>query len=195
MAIRQINIELKGVQKMIDEKIILRELDHMIAVQQIAVDRAEQESNEVVTYLDCRELTAYMKVRDMIIKKCAQEAATSEGTDINSLSQENYNTDEEKSEIRKSVLEILDICLKANEDEEGFINEASPESDEPGIVLYYRTGDAYFSIRSSDTAGEEFFNSTYLDGALSNSKKNLLDEIAGMKKNLIKAMRKEEEGK
>lgn len=79
MAIRQINIELKGVQKMIDEKIILQELDHMIAAQQIAVDRAEQESNKATVYLESRELAAYMRVRDMVNEKCAQRSGNFKG--------------------------------------------------------------------------------------------------------------------
>lgn len=80
MAIRQINIELKrGVEKMIDEKIILRELDHMIEAQQRSVDRAEQESNKATVYLESKELAAYMRVRDMINEKCALGSGNSKG--------------------------------------------------------------------------------------------------------------------
>ena len=45
---------------MIDEKILLQELDEMIKIQQKSVERAEQGSNEVVVYLESRELAAYM---------------------------------------------------------------------------------------------------------------------------------------
>lgn len=86
----------------------------MIEIQQRSADRAEQMSNEVATYLEYKELAAYMKVKDMINEKCAQEAATSEGTqmDINSLSPEKYNTDSGKSEIRRLVMNFVDSCLE-----------------------------------------------------------------------------------
>lgn len=72
---------------MIDEKIILQELDGMIKIQQKSVEQAEQESsNEVVVYLESRELAAYMKVRNLIKEKSAKEAATSKGTNDKKLS-------------------------------------------------------------------------------------------------------------
>lgn len=59
---------------------ILKELDHMIDAQQRSVDRVEQESNnEAVVYLESRELAAYMRVKDMINKKCAQRSGNFKG--------------------------------------------------------------------------------------------------------------------
>lgn len=83
---------------MIDEKIILQELDGMIKMQQKSVERAEQESNEAVVYLESKELAAYMRVRNMIKEKCTPEAATPEGADINSLTQVHYSTESEKEQ-------------------------------------------------------------------------------------------------
>lgn len=95
---------------MIDEKILLQELDEMIKIQQKSVERAEQGSNEAVVYLESRELAAYMKVRNLIKEKSAHGAATPLGTQLNR--QKQYNTDCQKSEIRKIVTEIFDLSLR-----------------------------------------------------------------------------------
>lgn len=106
---------------MIDEKILLQELDEMIKIQQKSVERAEQESNEAVVYLESKELAAYMRIRNIIKEKSAQEAATSKGTinDINSLSQKQYNTDQKKIEPIKLAQEIFALCMKIQEGEDG----------------------------------------------------------------------------
>lgn len=120
---------------------ILKELDQMIKLQQVAVERAEQESDEAVVYLEHRELTAYMKVKDMINEKCASEAATSKGTqmDINSLSQANYNTDGKKSEIRRLIMEFIDMCFEYSDK----LSEISNTARYPLIHLelnFFKTG-------------------------------------------------------
>lgn len=90
---------------MIDEKILLRELDEMIKIQQKSVERAEQGSNEAAVYLESRELAAYMKVRNLIKEKSAHGAATPTSTLQNR--QKQYNTDQKKSEIRELAVEVL----------------------------------------------------------------------------------------
>ena len=104
---------------MIDEKILLQELDEMIKIQQKSVERAEQGSNEAVVYLESRELAAYMKVRNLIKEKSAHGAATPMSTLSNK--QEQYNTDRQKSEIRKLAVEILNLSLQLQENADGRI--------------------------------------------------------------------------
>lgn len=120
---------------MIDEKEILKELDRMIKIQQQSIKRAEQESNEAVVYLESKELAAYMRVRNMIKEKCTPEAATPEGADINSSTQEQYNTGRKKSEIRKLAVEIFDLSLRLQEVTDGTIEWI--DWREPGIPCVY----------------------------------------------------------
>lgn len=87
---------------MIDEKILLQELDEMIKIQQKSV-----------------ELATYMKVRNLIKEKSAHGAATPLGTLLNK--QDQYNTDRQKSEIRKLAVEILNLSLQLQENADGRI--------------------------------------------------------------------------
>lgn len=122
-----------GGEKMIDEKILLQELDEMIKIQQKSVERAEQGSNEVVVYLESRELAAYMKVRNLIKEKSAHGAATPTSTLQNR--QKQYNTDRKKSEIRKTAVEIFDLSLRLQETTDGTIGWI--DWREPGIPCVY----------------------------------------------------------
>lgn len=54
-------------------------------------------------------------------EKSAHGAATPMSTDINSLTQRQYNTDRQKSEIRKLAVEILNLSLQLQENADGRI--------------------------------------------------------------------------
>lgn len=98
---------------------ILKELDHMIKFQEKEIELDMQaEELEGKIHFETAKLLAYDEVARMI-KKCAQEAATSEGTDVNT--QEKYNTDRQKSEIRKLAVEILNLSLQLQENADGRI--------------------------------------------------------------------------
>ena len=87
---------------------ILEELDRMMDAQEREIEIDMETEDESKVYFETAKLFAYREV-EKIIKKCAQEAATSEGTDINSLTQANYNTDRQKSEIRKLAVEVKNV--------------------------------------------------------------------------------------
>lgn len=99
---------------------ILEELDRMMDAQEREIEIDMETEHESRVYFETAKLFAYREV-EKIIKKCAQEAATSEGTDINSLTQANYNTDRQKSEIRKLAVEILNLSLQLQENADGRI--------------------------------------------------------------------------
>ena len=100
---------------------ILKELDEMIEIQKHHVERLEQVAGvEVVSY-DRGRLDQLQEVRGMIKEKSAHGAATPLGTDINSLTQRQYNTDRQKSEIRKLAVEILNLSLQLQENADGRI--------------------------------------------------------------------------
>ena len=69
---------------------ILEELDRMMDAQEREIEIDMETEDESKVYLETVRLLAYNEVARMI-KKCAQEAASSEGTDVNT--QEKYNTD------------------------------------------------------------------------------------------------------
>ena len=115
---------------------ILKELDHMIKVQETGIEQDMQTEAENKVYFETAKLLAYNEVARMI-KKCAQEAATSEGTDINSLTQADYNTDDKKSEIKELVCDILKIILSFLEDEKGFIKEAESREIVPDFKFEF----------------------------------------------------------
>lgn len=163
---------------------ILKELDRMIEIQQRSADRAEQMSNDVATYLEYKELAAYLKVQDMI-KKCAQEAATSEGTDVNSLTQADYNTDDKKSEIRRLVCEILDICLCRMEDKNEFIKEA--KGSDPEISFKFDGLTSRFAINVIVDDEHSFAQIVYLDGAFED-KASTIESLKNIEKNISKLL-------
>lgn len=93
---------------------ILKELNRMMDAQEREIEGDMETELESTVYLEIAKLFAYRDVEKMI-RKCAQEAATSEGTDVNT--QEKYNTDSGKSEIKELVCDILNIILSFLEDE------------------------------------------------------------------------------
>lgn len=85
----------------------------MIKFQEKEIELDMQaEELEGKIHFETAKLLAYDEVARMI-KKCAQEAATSEGTDVNT--QEKYNTDQKKSEIRKLVVKIWENGFSAEQ--------------------------------------------------------------------------------
>lgn len=131
---------------MIDEKILLQELDEMIKIQQKSVERAEQGSNEAVVYLESRELAACMKVRNLIKEKSAHGAATPLGTQLNR--QKQYNTDCQKSEIRKIVIEIFDLSLRLQEMTDGTIDWIDwREPGVPCVCVEYHGATVVLSVK------------------------------------------------
>lgn len=96
---------------------IWEELDRMMDAQEREIEIDMETEDESKVYLETVRLLAYNEVARMI-KKCAQEAASSMDTqmDINSLSPEKYNTDSGKSEIKELVCDILNIILSFLED-------------------------------------------------------------------------------
>lgn len=91
---------------------ILEELDRMMDAQEREIEIDMETEDESKVYLETVRLLAYNEVARMI-KKCAQEAASSEGTDVNT--QEKYNTDQKKSEIRKLVVKIWENGFSAEQ--------------------------------------------------------------------------------
>ena len=131
---------------MIDEKILLRELDEMIKIQQKSVERAEQGSNEAAVYLESRELAAYMKVRNLIKEKSAHGAATPTSTLQNR--QKQYNTDQKKSEIRELVVEVFDLSLRLQEMTDGTIDWIDwRKPGVPCVQAEYHGATAVLSVR------------------------------------------------
>lgn len=98
---------------------ILSKLDEMIEVQKHHVECQEQVAGvEVVSY-DRGRLDQLQEIRDLIKEKSAHGAATPMSTDINSLTQKQYNTDQEKIEPVKLAQEIFSLCMKIQEGEDG----------------------------------------------------------------------------
>ena len=173
---------------MIDEKILLQELDEMIKIQQKSVERAEQGSNEAVVYLESRELAAYMKVRNLIKEKSAHGAATPLGTQLNR--QKQYNTDCQKSEIRKIVTEIFDLSLRLQEMTDGTIDWREPGV--PCVQAEYHGATAVLSVR----IWEDGFNAEQqpdYSTMLFLDNRNCINEAKYLKERLTKLL--EESGK
>lgn len=134
---------------------ILKELDHMIKFQEKEIELDMQaEELEGKIHFETAKLLAYDEVARMI-KKCAQEAATSEGTDVNT--QEKYNTDQKKSEIRKLVVEIFDLSLRLQEMTDGTIDWREPGV--PCVQAEYHGATAVLSVR----IWEDGFNAEQFD--------------------------------
>lgn len=122
---------------------ILKELDHMIKFQEKEIELDMQaEELEGKIHFETAKLLAYDEVARMI-KKCAQEAATSEGTDVNT--QEKYNADQKKSEIRKLVVEIFDLSLRLQEMTDGTIDWREPGV--PCVQAEYHGATAVLSVK------------------------------------------------
>lgn len=115
----------------------------MIKFQEKEIELDMQaEELEGKIHFETAKLLAYDEVARMI-KKCAQEAATSEGTDVNT--QEKYNTDQKKSEIRKLVVEIFDLSLRLQEMTDGTIDWREPGV--PCVQAEYHEATAVLSVR------------------------------------------------
>lgn len=121
---------------------ILEELDRMMDAQEREIEIDMETEDESKVYLETVRLLAYNEVARMI-KKCAQEAATSEGTDVNT--QEKYNTDQKKSEIRKLVVEIFDLSLRLQEMTDGTIDWREPGV--PCVQAEYHGATAVLSVK------------------------------------------------
>lgn len=167
---------------------ILKELDRMMDAQEKEIERDMETELESKVYFETAKLFAYREVEKMI-KKCAQEAATSKGTDINSLTQANYNTDDKKSEIRRLVCEILDICLCRMEDENGLIKEARGSDPEFNFRFDGRTSALVIGINMVDKSifAPVFSQTVYLDGAFEN-KANTIETLKDVEKNISKLL-------
>lgn len=115
----------------------------MIKFQEKEIELDMQaEELEGKIHFETAKLLAYDEVARMI-KKCAQEAATSEGTDVNT--QEKYNTDQKKSEIRKLVVEIFDLSLRLQEMTDETIDWREPGV--PCVQAEYHGATAVLSVR------------------------------------------------
>lgn len=119
---------------MINEKEILKELDERIAIQNRNIERAIQVSNnQAELALLEREIATYLSVKKLIKEKSAHGAATPMSTLQNR--QEQYNTDQKKSEIRELVVEIFDLSLRLQEATDGTIERIDWRG--PGIPCVY----------------------------------------------------------
>ena len=76
-------------------------------------------------------------------EKSAHGAATTSGTQLNR--QEQYNTDRQKSEIRKLVVEIFDLSLRLQEMTDGTIDWR--ELGVPCVQAEYHGATAVLSVR------------------------------------------------
>ena len=66
-------------------------------------------------------------------------------TDINSLTQRQYNTDQKKSEIRKTATEIFDLSLRLQEMTDGTIDWREPGI--PCIHVEYHGATALLTVK------------------------------------------------
>ena len=107
---------------MINEKEILKEIDERINIQNRNIERVIHVSNNQAELASLEgEIAAYLSVKKLIKEKSAHGAATPMSTDINSLTQKQYNTDQKKSELRELAVEILNLSLQLQENTDGRI--------------------------------------------------------------------------
>ena len=160
----------------------------MIKFQEKEIELDMQaEELEGKIHFETAKLLAYDEVARMI-KKCAQEAATSEGTDVNT--QEKYNTDQKKSEIRKLVVEIFDLSLRLQEMTDGTIDWREPGV--PCVQAEYHGATAVLSVR----IWEDGFNAEQqpdYSTMLFLDNRNCINEAKYLKERLTKLL--EESGK
>lgn len=161
----------------------------MIKFQEKEIELDMQaEELEGKIHFETAKLLAYDEVARMI-KKCAQEAATSEGTDVNT--QEKYNTDQKKSEIRKLVVEIFDLSLRLQEMTDGTIDWREP-GGVPCVQAEYHGATAALSVR----IWEDGFNAEQqpdYSTMLFLDNRNCINEAKYLKERLTKLL--EESGK
>lgn len=171
---------------------ILKELDHMIKFQEkeIELDMQEEELEGKI-HFETAKLLAYNEVARMI-KKCAQEAATSEGTDVNT--QEKYNTDSGKSEIKELVCDILNIILSFLEDEKGFIKEAESREIVPDFKFEFNGITSSLEVDLHQDGVNIFHLYRYLDGAFnSDAKEDTVETLDIARRNLVATLKEVEE--
>ena len=128
-----------------------------------------------------------------MIKKCAQEAATSEGTDINSLTQADYNTDDKKSEIKELVCDILKIILSFLEDEKGFIKEAESREIVPDLIEFNGiTSSLEVDLHKDGVSIFHLYR--YLDGVFNlDAKEDTVETLDIARRNLVATLKEVEE--
>lgn len=131
---------------MIDEKEILKELDERIDIQNRNIERVIQVSNDQAKLASLEgEIAAYLSVKKLIKEKSAHGAATPMSTNINSLTQEQYNTYQKKSEIRELAVEILKLSLQLQENTDGRIVWRG--KNKPCVNFRYYGATSGFSIK------------------------------------------------
>ena len=133
---------------MINEKEILKEIDERINIQNRNIERVIHVSNNQAELASLEgEIAAYLSVKKLIKSKSAQEAATSKGTDndINSVTQEQYTTDQKKREIRELAVEILNLSLQLQENTDGRIVWRG--KNKPCVNFRYYGATSGFSIK------------------------------------------------
>lgn len=132
---------------MINEVEILKEIDGAISFHKRHMLNIEQTGYKYTLGYHNGRLDQLEAVRKLIKNKSAQETATSKGTvnDINSLTQKQYNTDQNKSEIRKIVVEIFDLSLRLQKMTDGTIDWR--ESGIPCVHVEYHGATALLSVK------------------------------------------------
>ena len=120
---------------MINEVEILKELDERIELQGIIVEHSYTGNRSGNAAYEQGRFDEIKALRDFIKTKSAHGAATPMSTDINSLTQRQYNTDQKKSKIRKTATEIFNLSLQLQEMTDGTIDWI--DWREPGVPCVY----------------------------------------------------------
>lgn len=172
---------------------IWEELDRMMDAQEREIEIDMETEDESKVYFETAKLFAYREV-EKIIKKCAQEAATSEGTDINSLTQADYNTDSGKSEIKELVCDILNIILIFLEDKKGFIKEAESRETVPDFKFEFSGTTSSLKVDLHQDGVSIFHLYKYLDGVFNlDAKKDTVETLEIARQNLVATLKEVEE--
>ena len=132
---------------MINEKPILEKLDEAIYFYKCHMLNIEQTGYKYTLGYHNGRLDQLEVDRKLIKNQSAQEAATSKGTDndINSLTQEQYNTGRKKSEIKELAVEILNLSLQLQENTDGRIVWRG--KNKPCVNFRYYGATSGFSIK------------------------------------------------
>lgn len=164
----------------------------MIKFQEKEIELDMQaEELEGKIHFETAKLLAYDEVARMI-KKCAQEAATSEGTDVNT--QEKYNTDSGKSEIKELVCDILNIILSFLEDKKGFIKEAESCETVPDFKFEFSGTTSGLKVDLHQDGVSIFHLYRYLDGVFNlDAKEDTVETLEIARQNLVAALKEVEE--
>lgn len=174
---------------------IWEELDRMMDAQEREIEIDMETEDESKVYFETAKLFAYREV-EKIIKKCAQEAASSMDTqmDINSLSPEKYNTDSGKSEIKELVCDILNIILSFLEDKKGFIKEAKSHETVPDFKFEFSGTTSSLKVDLHQDGVSIFHLYRYLDGVFNlDAKEDTVETLEIARQNLVAALKEVEE--